>query len=199
MVRFPTLAGPAKFAVSALCTYRLSHPTLILSNAANTTCWKACLRYPQGTARSSICRERQRSNGPPQSGSDPYTFNIYLLNKDIIPSLYLKIASNLTTSDDEYTFDSVDVLPGSGYIFAFKDVSSNNTLAQSGEFSIVVHADSTTASVATSTATATSTGTATGSSTDAQTGAGARTFGLPVAEGAMIVVVGMIFALQGNP
>jgi hypothetical protein len=29
-----------------------------------------------------------------------------------VPSVNLKIGSNLTTSDDEYTFDGVDVLPG---------------------------------------------------------------------------------------
>lgn len=88
--------------------------------------------------------------------------------------------------------------PRFGYIFDFKDVSSNNILAQSGEFSVVIHGESTTTSSATSTATATSTGNETGSSTNAQTGAAARTFGLPVAVGVMSIVFGIVCALQGD-
>ncbi|KAJ5391992.1 hypothetical protein N7509_007482 [Penicillium cosmopolitanum] len=175
MFRFTALVGPVSFAVSALClsvVSPISGSELDLSETTKVE-WSS-------------------------SDSDPFTFNLYLLNKDKVPSFNLKIASNVTTSDDEYTFDSVDVLPGSGYVFDFKDVSSNNILAQSGEFSVVIYGENTTTSSATSTVTATSTGNETDSSTDAQTGAAARTFGLPVAVGAMSVVFGMAYALQGN-
>lgn len=88
--------------------------------------------------------------------------------------------------------------PRSGYIFDFKDVSSNSILAQSGEFSVVIHGENTTTSSATSsaTATATSTGNGMGSTTDAHSGAAARTFGLPMAIGAMYIVIGMACELQ---
>ncbi|KAJ5591709.1 uncharacterized protein N7459_002078 [Penicillium hispanicum] len=171
MLRFPALAGPVSFAVSALCLSVASPKNGSELDLSGTTKveWSS-------------------------SHSDPFTFNLYLLNKDNIPSFNLKIASNLTTSDDEYTFDSIDVPPGSGYVFDFKDVSSNNILAQSGEFSVVIHGENTSTSSATPTATATSTGNETGSSTNAQTGAAARTFGLSVALGVMSVV-GMACAL----
>ncbi|KAJ5222736.1 uncharacterized protein N7469_008976 [Penicillium citrinum] len=178
MFRFPTLAGPVMFAVSALCL------SVVSSQNGSELDLKTKTKVEWLS-----------------SHSDPSTFNLYLLNKDKIPSVNLKIASNLTTSDDVYTFDSIDVLPGSGYIFNFKDVSSNSILAQSREFSVVVHGENTTTSSATSTATATaavtSTGNGTGSSTDAQSGAAARTFGLPMALGAMSIVVGMACELQG--
>lgn len=76
-------------------------------------------------------------------------------------------------------------------MFNFKDVSSNSILAQSGEFSVVIHGESTTTSSATSTATAAAT------STDAQSGAAARTFGLPMAMCGMIIVIGIACELQG--
>jgi hypothetical protein len=180
--------------------------------------------------------------------SDPSTFNLYLLNKDKVPSVNLKIASNLTTSDDEYTFDGVDVLPGyvafprsnpprppspfhfppliyspssapdkqyehkqpcsspltqihsrSGYIFNLKDVSSNDILAQSEEFSVVAHGDNTTTSSAASTATATSSDGGSASNTDEpNAGTAVRAARLPVAGGVMGVVVGVACAFWGD-
>ncbi|KAL3472067.1 hypothetical protein BJX99DRAFT_262674 [Aspergillus californicus] len=185
MVRVSTLAGAAGFAVLASCLSVVS-PTrgsvLDLSGATKVA-WSP-------------------------SDDDPSTFNLYLLNKDKIPSVNLKIASNLTTSDEEYTFDGVDVLPGqvsfafspaaysSGYIFNLKDFSSNNILAQSDEFSVVAQGEDTVTSSATATATATSSSSGTGSSTDAPTGAAVRGAGIPVAGGVMgVVVFGVMCAL----
>lgn len=130
MFRFSTFSGLLVFAVSALCMYLVSGLVLVLFNVADTAWWKACRWFPHKMALSSICRQIQKWNGHPHSewahvgtlnshltnpdecSSDPSTFNLYLLNKDKIPSVNLKIASNLTTSDEVYTFDSVDVLPG---------------------------------------------------------------------------------------
>ncbi|OJJ07623.1 hypothetical protein ASPVEDRAFT_76470 [Aspergillus versicolor CBS 583.65] len=168
MVRVSTIAGAAILVVSASCLHVISPSSGSELDLSGTTKveWSS-------------------------SDSDPSTFNLYLLNKDIVPSINLKIASNLTTSDEEYTFDGVDVLPGSGYIFNLKDVSTNDILAQSDEFTVVSHGDNTTTSSAATTATATSTDGGSASSTDEPNGAAT---GLPVAWGVMSVVVGIMCA-----
>ncbi|KAL3450511.1 hypothetical protein BJX65DRAFT_305347 [Aspergillus insuetus] len=131
--------------------------------------------------------------------SDSSTFNLYLLNKDKVPNVNLKTESNLTTSDDEYTFDRGDVLPGSGHIFNLKDVSANDILAQSDEFSVVAHGDNTTTSSAASTATATSSNGGSASNTDKpNSGIAGWAAGLLVAGGVMGVVVGVVCAFWGD-
>ncbi|KAJ0413291.1 hypothetical protein BJY00DRAFT_297114 [Aspergillus carlsbadensis] len=88
MVRALTLTSAAAFVVSASCFHVISPASgseLDLSGATKVE-WSS-------------------------SDSDPSTFNLYLLITDKVPSVNLKIASNLTSSDEEYTFDGVDVLP----------------------------------------------------------------------------------------
>jgi hypothetical protein len=46
------------------------------------------------------------------TSTDPSTFNIYLVNNAIYPTVSKKIASDVKTSSDSYTIDSVDATAG---------------------------------------------------------------------------------------
>ncbi|OJJ07615.1 hypothetical protein ASPVEDRAFT_33820 [Aspergillus versicolor CBS 583.65] len=105
------------------------------------------------------------------NSSDLDKFDLYLINDAHFPSVSLKIAGDTDTSAGSYSFDGIDVIPGSGYRFDLKDTNDGNILAQSDQFVIVSKgsdttvasaggsstAITTTATTATTTATATET------------------------------------------
>ncbi|KAL2846160.1 hypothetical protein BJY01DRAFT_247337 [Aspergillus pseudoustus] len=153
------------------------------------------------TSGSSLDLSRATTVKWSSSSSDPSTFNLLLLNQNRVPSVNIEISGNLTTSDESYTFDSVDVLAGSGYIFNFKDVSTDNILAQSGEFTVVSAGSNTTnhstTTVTTSSTAASSTGTpaSTASSSTASSSTETPTGGATVCKAAAPAAGGAVAAL----
>ncbi|KAL4770218.1 Ser-Thr-rich glycosyl-phosphatidyl-inositol-anchored membrane family-domain-containing protein [Aspergillus nidulans var. acristatus] len=108
--------------------------------------------------------------------TDPSSFDLYLVNNAVYPSVEKKIASDVDTSDGSYTVDGVSGLEhGGGYQINLFSNSGHNTgiLAQSEQFN-VTGADSTsssTSSTTTPTSTSTSsTSTETESTTSTSTG-----------------------------
>ncbi|KAL4976278.1 Ser-Thr-rich glycosyl-phosphatidyl-inositol-anchored membrane family-domain-containing protein [Aspergillus desertorum] len=102
--------------------------------------------------------------------TDPSSFDLYLVNNAVYPSVEKKIASDVDTSDGSYTVDGISGLEnGGGYQINLFSNSGHNTgiLAQSEQFN-VTGADNTSSSTS-STATPTSTSTSTSStSTEAE-------------------------------
>ncbi|KAL4815131.1 Ser-Thr-rich glycosyl-phosphatidyl-inositol-anchored membrane family-domain-containing protein [Aspergillus spinulosporus] len=89
--------------------------------------------------------------------TDPSSFDLYLVNNAVYPSVEKKIASDVDTSDGSYTVDGISGLEnGGGYQINLFSNSGHNTgiLAQSEQFN-VTGADST-SSTTTSTSTSTS-------------------------------------------
>ncbi|KAL2865218.1 GPI anchored serine-threonine rich family protein [Aspergillus lucknowensis] len=93
--------------------------------------------------------------------SDPDKFGLYLINDARLPSINLKIASDIDTSAGSYSFDGIDAIPGSGYRFDLKDTNDSNILAQSDQFIIVSKGTDTTVASAGSSSTVTRTTTST--------------------------------------
>ncbi|KAL4747425.1 Ser-Thr-rich glycosyl-phosphatidyl-inositol-anchored membrane family-domain-containing protein [Aspergillus terricola var. indicus] len=109
--------------------------------------------------------------------TDPSSFDLYLVNNAVYPSVEKKIASDIDTSDGSITVDGVSGLEnGGGYQINLFSNSGHNTgiLAQSEQFN-VTGADSTSSSTSssatptptssTSTETESTTSTSTGTST----------------------------------
>ncbi|KAL4735008.1 Ser-Thr-rich glycosyl-phosphatidyl-inositol-anchored membrane family-domain-containing protein [Aspergillus similis] len=107
--------------------------------------------------------------------TDPSSFDLYLVNNAVYPSVEKKIASDVDTSDGSYTVDGVSGLEnGGGYQINLFSNSGHNTgiLAQSEQFN-VTGADSTSSSTSittTPTSSTSSTSTKTESTTSTSTG-----------------------------
>ncbi|KAL4758190.1 GPI anchored serine-threonine rich family protein [Aspergillus foveolatus] len=106
--------------------------------------------------------------------TDPSSFDLYLVNNAVYPSVEKKIASDVDTSEGSYTVDGVSGLEnGGGYQINLFSNSGHNTgiLAQSEQFN-VTGTDSTSSSTSsTTTPTSTSsTSTETESTTSTSTG-----------------------------
>ncbi|KAJ5439969.1 uncharacterized protein N7458_010967 [Penicillium daleae] len=107
--------------------------------------------------------------------TDAKSFDLYLVNNAVYPSINKKIASNVETSDGSYTIDSLTgVSAGQGYQINLQSDESMNTgiLAQSEQFNVTgstqsssTSSSSTSSSSTSSSSTSTSSGTTTGSTT----------------------------------
>ncbi|PWY72967.1 hypothetical protein BO70DRAFT_389274 [Aspergillus heteromorphus CBS 117.55] len=111
--------------------------------------------------------------------TDPTSFNIYLVNNAIYPSVDTKLASDVETSKGSYTISSVSgVTDGDGYQINLMSDSTQNTgiLAQSNQFTVDGSASSSSSSTlstsASSTGTSSSTSSSTGTSTASTTSTG---------------------------
>lgn len=95
--------------------------------------------------------------------SDPSSFDLYLVNNAIYPSVNKKIATGIDTSKGSYTVKGVDVSAGHGYQINLLSDSTQNTgiLAQSQQFNVTGSSDSTATTTATTLTSSTSTGTST--------------------------------------
>ncbi|GKZ21930.1 hypothetical protein AbraIFM66951_007301 [Aspergillus brasiliensis] len=114
--------------------------------------------------------------------TDPSTFDLYLVNNAVYPSVEKKVASNVDTSKGSYTVSGLSgVTDGNGYQINFLSTSTQNSgiLAQSQQFTVEGGSSSSTttasASLTTSASTSTSsgstsTGTETSSSSSSSTG-----------------------------
>ncbi|OQD68847.1 hypothetical protein PENDEC_c030G01801 [Penicillium decumbens] len=91
--------------------------------------------------------------------TDASSFNIYLVNNAVYPTINKKIASNIKTSTGSYTVDSIDASAGHGYRIDLMSDSTENSgiLAQSQQFNVTISAQSSSSSSSTSTSTASST------------------------------------------
>ncbi|CAI7577288.1 hypothetical protein N7533_001347 [Penicillium manginii] len=96
--------------------------------------------------------------------SDPSSFDIYLVNNAIYPSVDKKIATGIDTSKGSYTVDNIDISAGHGYQINLLSDSKLNTgiLAQSQQFNVTgdSHSSSST-TVTSSSSSSTTTGTST--------------------------------------
>ncbi|KAI9369675.1 Ser-Thr-rich glycosyl-phosphatidyl-inositol-anchored membrane family-domain-containing protein [Aspergillus egyptiacus] len=104
--------------------------------------------------------------------TDPSSFNLYLVNNAVYPSVEKKIASDVDTSDGSYTVDGISGLENTGgyQINLFSNSEHNSgILAQSEQFNVSA-AESTSSSTTSSvSATSTSTSTATTSTSVSRT------------------------------
>ncbi|RDW87071.1 GPI anchored serine-threonine rich family protein [Aspergillus mulundensis] len=102
--------------------------------------------------------------------TDPSSFDLYLVNNAVYPSVEKKIASDVDTSDGSYIIDSISGLEkAGGYQINLFSNEAHNTgiLAQSEQFN-VTSSDTTSSSSATPTSTSTSTSTSS-TSTESET------------------------------
>ncbi|KAL2820142.1 Ser-Thr-rich glycosyl-phosphatidyl-inositol-anchored membrane family-domain-containing protein [Aspergillus cavernicola] len=89
--------------------------------------------------------------------TDPTSFDIYLVNNAVYPSVDEKIASDIDTSDGSYTVDGIsDLAAGHGYQINLFSNSDLNTgiLAQSQQFN-VTDADSSSSTTSSTSSTST--------------------------------------------
>ncbi|KAL4907746.1 Ser-Thr-rich glycosyl-phosphatidyl-inositol-anchored membrane family-domain-containing protein [Aspergillus multicolor] len=103
--------------------------------------------------------------------TDPSSFDLYLVNNAVYPSVEKKIASDVDTSDGSYTVDSISGLEkAGGYQINLFSNEAHNTgiLAQSEQFN-VTGSDTTSSSSSTTTPTSTSTSSSTSTSTESET------------------------------
>ncbi|KAL1969976.1 hypothetical protein VTN77DRAFT_6381 [Rasamsonia byssochlamydoides] len=101
--------------------------------------------------------------------TDPSSFDIYVVNENVYPTVNQKVATNVQTSKGSYVIDNIDVAPDKGYQINLESTDSQHPgiLAQSGQF-VIVSAGSPTSSASLTTSTSTgvtSTSTSTGTST----------------------------------
>ncbi|GLB02058.1 hypothetical protein AtubIFM57258_000471 [Aspergillus tubingensis] len=105
--------------------------------------------------------------------TDPSTFDLYLVNNAVYPTVEKKVASDVDTSKGSYTVSGLSgVTDGSGYQINLLSTSSTNSgiLAQSEQFTVEGGSSSTTTASASMTTSASSsssssTGTSTGTDT----------------------------------
>ncbi|RDK41455.1 hypothetical protein M752DRAFT_327572 [Aspergillus phoenicis ATCC 13157] len=109
--------------------------------------------------------------------TDPTTFDLYLVNNAVYPTVEKKVASDVETSKGSYTVSDLSgVTDGSGYQINLLSTSSTNSgiLAQSEQFTVeggssssstTTASASMTTSASTSSSSASSTGTSTGTDT----------------------------------
>ncbi|OQE26361.1 hypothetical protein PENSTE_c005G04527 [Penicillium steckii] len=110
--------------------------------------------------------------------SDPSSFDLYLVNNAIYPSVNKKIATGIDTSKGSYHVKSIDVSAGHGYQVNLLSDSTQNTgiLAQSQQFNVTGSSDSTSTTTATTLTSSTSTkDTTTGSQTKTTSGTNTAT------------------------
>ncbi|OJJ64730.1 hypothetical protein ASPSYDRAFT_140063 [Aspergillus sydowii CBS 593.65] len=105
--------------------------------------------------------------------TDPASFDIYLVNKAIYPSVEKKVASDVDTSDGSYTVDGLSgVTDGHGFQINLFSNEEKNTgiLAQSEQFNMTGDASSTSStSSSSSTSTSSTTSSTSASSTETET------------------------------
>ncbi|KAA8645025.1 hypothetical protein EYZ11_012467 [Aspergillus tanneri] len=85
--------------------------------------------------------------------TDPSTFDLYLVNNAVYPSVEKKIASNIDTSKGSYTVDGISGLTdGKGYQISLLSNSGRNTgiLAQSEQFKVAGGSESSSTSTSAS-------------------------------------------------
>ncbi|KAB8230362.1 Ser-Thr-rich glycosyl-phosphatidyl-inositol-anchored membrane family-domain-containing protein [Aspergillus alliaceus] len=101
--------------------------------------------------------------------TDPSSFDLYIVNNAVYPSVEQKIASDVDSSKGSYSVSGLsDLTNGKGYQINFLSNSAKNSgiLAQSQQFNVEGSSDSSSSASASETKTASSTtGTATASST----------------------------------
>ncbi|PWY74938.1 hypothetical protein BO83DRAFT_416758, partial [Aspergillus eucalypticola CBS 122712] len=116
--------------------------------------------------------------------TDPTTFDLYLVNNAVYPTVDKKVASDVETSKGSYTVSGLSgVTDGSGYQINLVSTSSTNSgiLAQSEQFTVEGGSSSTTTASASMTTSASSssssssTGTSTASSTRSASASGTST------------------------
>ncbi|BCS11007.1 hypothetical protein ALUC_40347A [Aspergillus luchuensis] len=115
--------------------------------------------------------------------TDPSTFDLYLVNNAVYPTVEKKVASDVDTSKGSYTVSGLSgVTDGSGYQINLLSTSSTNSgiLAQSEQFTVEGGSSSTTTASASMTTSASSsssssTGTSTASSTRSASASGTST------------------------
>ncbi|KAL7651845.1 hypothetical protein ACMYSQ_009176 [Aspergillus niger] len=119
--------------------------------------------------------------------TDPTTFDLYLVNNAVYPTVEKKVASDVETSKGSYTVSDLSgVTDGSGYQINLLSTSSTNSgiLAQSEQFTVeggssssstTTASASMTTSASTSSSSASSTGTSTASSTRSASASGTST------------------------
>lgn len=95
--------------------------------------------------------------------SDPSSFDIYLVNNAIYPSVDKKIATGIDTSKGSYTVDNIDISAGHGYQINLLSDSKLNTgiLAQSQQFNVTSDSHSSSSTTVTSSSSSTTTGSST--------------------------------------
>ncbi|GJP93089.1 glutathione-dependent formaldehyde-activating enzyme family protein [Aspergillus niger] len=120
--------------------------------------------------------------------TDPTTFDLYLVNNAVYPTVEKKVASDVETSKGSYTVSDLSgVTDGSGYQINLLSTSSTNSgiLAQSEQFTVeggsssssttTASASMTTSASTSSSSSASSTGTSTASSTRSASASGTST------------------------
>ncbi|KAJ5999654.1 hypothetical protein N7481_000063 [Penicillium waksmanii] len=95
--------------------------------------------------------------------SDPSSFDIYLVNNAIYPSVDKKIATGIDTSKGSYTVDDLDLSAGHGYQINLLSDSKLNTgiLAQSQQFNVTGNPHSSSSTTITTSSSSTTTGAST--------------------------------------
>ncbi|KAJ5404570.1 hypothetical protein N7509_004441 [Penicillium cosmopolitanum] len=95
--------------------------------------------------------------------SDPSSFDIYLVNNAIYPSVEKKIATGIDTSKGSYTVDDLDISAGHGYQINLLSDAKLNTgiLAQSQQFNVTGDSHSSSSTSITSSSSSTTTGAST--------------------------------------
>ncbi|CBF82983.1 hypothetical protein AN3310.2 [Aspergillus nidulans FGSC A4] len=109
--------------------------------------------------------------------TDPSSFDLYLVNNAVYPSVEKKIASDVDTSEGSYTVDGVSGLEnGGGYQINLFSNSGHNTgiLAQSEQFN-VTGADSTSSSTSSTTTPTSTSSKSTGTESTTSTSTGTST------------------------
>ncbi|OJJ69628.1 hypothetical protein ASPBRDRAFT_45988 [Aspergillus brasiliensis CBS 101740] len=104
--------------------------------------------------------------------TDPSTFDLYLVNNAVYPSVEKKVASNVDTSKGSYTVSGLSgVTDGNGYQINFLSTSTQNSgiLAQSQQFTVEGGSSSTTTASASLTTSASSSSTSGSTSTGTET------------------------------
>ncbi|RAK94017.1 hypothetical protein BO79DRAFT_241620 [Aspergillus costaricaensis CBS 115574] len=105
--------------------------------------------------------------------TDPSTFDLYLVNNAVYPTVEKKVASDVDTSKGSYTVSGLSgVTDGSGYQINLLSTSSTNSgiLAQSEQFTVEgASSSTTTASASMTTSASSSSSSSTGTSTGTDT------------------------------
>ncbi|KAJ5929775.1 hypothetical protein N7454_006725 [Penicillium verhagenii] len=140
--------------------------------------------------------------------TDAKSFDIYLVNNAVYPSVNKKLASDISTSDGSHTVDIGNLADGQGYQINLMSDATENTgiLAQTGQFNITGSASksSTTSSGSTTSTTSTASGTTlTGTNTATTAASGLQTSASSTTNSTTAATsthsTGAAFTLAANP